>query len=158
GAGAAVLQPSGDNARGIIATKLYSDGTKYDYILSHDGPQNGYRGYTTMMGRAVFKYAIEYMTISINEILEENNMTMRDIDWIVPHQANKRILESLCKLKDFPMEKVVISIQEHANTSAASIPLAMSQAIESGQIKKGDTLLLTALGAGLSWGSAIIKL
>ncbi len=160
GAGAMLLQSSHeDTSNGIIATKLYSDGekSKHDYILANQGEQNDHRGYLTMNGKPVFKYAIEYMAMSMNEILAENNMTMDDIDWIVPHQANRRILESLCKMKDFPIEKVILYIHEHANTSSASIPLAMKCAIDDGKIKKGDTLLLTALGAGLTWGSAIIK-
>ena len=158
GAGAFVLQNS-NNAKdlGIIATKLYSDGSKYDYILANQGPQNNNRGYLTMAGKAVFKYAIEYMAMSMDEILQENGMTMDDVDWIVPHQANRRILESLCKMRGFPIEKVIMSIKDHANTSSASIPLAMKDAIDSGKIKRGDVLLLTALGAGLVWGSAIIK-
>ena len=94
---------------------------------------------------------------ALAKILQENGMTMDDVDWIVPHQANRRILESLCKMKGFPIEKVIMSIHDHANTSSASIPLAMKDAIDSGKIKRGDELLLTALGAGLVWGSAIIK-
>ena len=159
GAGALILQSSNDTSSktGIIATKLYTDGSKYDYILSNQGPQNDHRGFLTMAGKSVFKYAIEYMAKSMDEILAENNMTIDDIDWIIPHQANKRIIESLCKMKNFPIEKMILSIHEHANTSSASIPLAMKEAIDSGKIKRGDTLLLTAIGAGLVWGSAIIK-
>ncbi len=97
------------------------------------------------------------MAMSMNEILAENNMTMNDIDWIVPHQANRRILESMCKMRDFPLEKVIITTQKHANTSSASIPLALRDALDKGAIKPGDTLLFTALGAGLTWGSAIVK-
>lgn len=160
GAGAFVLQQSDDDDSGIIATKLYSNGEddKFNSIVSHNGPQNDHRGYVTMAGRTVFKYAIDYMAMSMNEILEENNMTMDDIDWIIPHQANKRILESMCKMRDFPIEKVIITTQEHANTSSASIPLALRDALDKGTVKKGDTLLFTALGAGLVWGSAIVRL
>lgn len=158
GAGAVVLNGSENSDGGIIATKLLSDGTKFDFIVSENGPQNNHRGSVSMMGRAVFKYAIEYMADSMEDILKENNMTLDDIDWIVPHQANRRIIESLCKLRGFPSEKVVISIHDHANTSAASIPLAIKYGIEEGKIKKGQTLLLTAFGAGLTWGSAIVKL
>ncbi|MDR1365329.1 MAG: ketoacyl-ACP synthase III, partial [Holosporales bacterium] len=160
GAGAVLLQPSDDTSRGIISTMLYSNGKpeKYDSILSHSGSQNGNRGYVTMVGRSVFKYAIEYMSSSMTEILDENGMTLDDVDWIIPHQANKRILESMCKMKDFPIEKVVITTQRHANTSSASIPLALKDMIDCGKIKQGDTLLFTALGAGLVWGSSIVKL
>ncbi|MDR0695492.1 MAG: ketoacyl-ACP synthase III [Holosporales bacterium] len=161
GAGAFVLQTVDDPAAGgIIATKLYSDGTeaKYNSILSHGGPQNGNRGYITMVGRAVFKYAIDCMASSMNEILEENKMTIDDIDWIIPHQANKRILESMCKIRDFPIEKLIVTTQEHANTSSASIPLALSQAMADGKVKSGDTLLFTAMGAGLVWGASIVRI
>ena len=111
-----------------------------------------------MAGRTVFKYAIDYMAMSMNEILNENGMTMDDIDWIIPHQANRRILESMCKMRDFPIDKVIITTQHHANTSSASIPLALRDALEQGMVKRGDTLLFTALGAGLTWGSAIVKI
>jgi 3-oxoacyl-[acyl-carrier-protein] synthase-3 len=159
GAGAFALKNVDGSEKGIISTKIYSDGTdvKYNSILSHSGPQNGYRGYTTMVGRAVFKYAIDCMATSMHEILKENHMTLDDIDWIIPHQANKRILESMCKLKGFPLEKLVITTQEHANTSSASIPLALAQALEDGRVKSGDTLLFTAMGAGLVWGAAIVR-
>ena len=160
GAGALVLQSSNDDSSGILATKLYSNGEeeKFNAILSHNGPQNDHRGYVTMAGRTVFKYAVEYMAQSMKEILSENNMTIDDIDWIIPHQANKRILDTICKMHDFPIEKMIITTENHANTSSASIPLALSETMDKGTIKKGDTLLFTALGAGLVWGSAIVKL
>ena len=160
GAGAFVLRASEDDSSGIIATKLYSNGEeeKFNSIVSHNGPQNDHRGYVTMAGRTVFKYAIDYMAMAMNEILAENNMTIDDIDWIIPHQANRRILESMCKMRDFPIEKVIITTGEHANTSSASIPLALRDAMDKGTIKSGDTLLFTALGAGLVWGSAIVRL
>ena len=158
GAGAVVLNGADVSDEGVLATKLYSDGTKYDFIVSNNGPQNDHRGSISMMGQSVFKYAIEYMADSMDDILKENNMAIDDIDWIVPHQANRRILESLCKMRNFPVEKVIMSIHEHANTSAASIPLAIKYGMEDGRIRKGDKLLLTALGAGLTWGSAIVKL
>jgi len=160
GAGAFVLQNSDDNSRGIVATKLYSNGEeeKYNYLLAHSSLQKTDHNYITMAGRSVFKYAIEYMAMAMTEILKENDMTMDDIDWIIPHQANKRILESMCKIKDFPIEKVIITTETHANTSSASIPLALDNAIKKGTVKKGDMLLFTALGAGLTWGSTIVRL
>ena len=162
GAGAMLLDTTEDKDTdtGIIATKLYSNGEeeKYNSILAHNGEQNGNRGYITMAGRTVFKYAIDYMAMSMNEILEETNMTIEDIDWIMPHQANRRILESMCKMRDFPLEKVIITTQKHANTSSASIPLALRDALDKGTVKQGDTLLFTALGAGLTWGSAIVRI
>lgn len=160
GAGAMLLEATEDKDTGIIATKLYSNGEeeKYNSILAHNGEQNGNRGYITMAGRTVFKYAIDYMAMSMNEILDKTNMTIDDIDWIIPHQANRRILESMCKMRDFPLEKVIITTQEHANTSSASIPLALRDALDKGTVKQGDTLLFTALGAGLTWGSAIVRI
>ncbi len=160
GAGAMLLEQTEDDNTGIIATKLYSNGEeeKYSSILAHNGEQNGNRGYITMAGRSVFKYAIDYMAMSMNEILAENGMTIDDIDWIIPHQANRRILESMCKMRDFPLEKVIITTQEHANTSSASIPLALKDAMDGSTVKSGDTLLFTALGAGLTWGSAIVRI
>lgn len=160
GAGAMLLEEAEDSQTGIIATKLYSNGEdeKFNSILAHNGEQNGNRGYITMAGRTVFKYAIDYMAMSMKEILDENNMTISDIDWIIPHQANRRILESMCKMRDFPIEKVIITTQEHANTSSASIPLALRDALDKGKVNQGDTLLFTALGAGLTWGSAIVRI
>lgn len=160
GSGAFVLQNFEDNSKGIIATKLYSNGEeeKYNYLLAYSSLQKADKNYITMSGRSVFKYAIEYMAMSMTEILKENNMTIDDIDWIIPHQANKRILESMCKMKNFPIEKAIVTTETHANTSSASIPLALDYAIAKGIVKKGDTLLFTALGAGLTWGSAIVRL
>ena len=115
-------------------------------------------GHMTMKGSEVFKNAVKFMGESINNILKKNNMTINDIDWIVPHQANARIIKSLCEVNNYPIEKAIISIQDHANTSSATIPLAIKYGIDNKKIKPGNTLLLTALGAGLTWGSAIIKI
>lgn len=158
GAGACIIEKCSDDSSGIIATKLYSDGSKHNFIIANQGPQNNHRGYLTMAGRPVFKNAIECMHQSIKEIMDENNMTYDDIDWIIPHQANRRIIESMSSMKNIPMEKIIISIEDHANTSSASIPLALKEEMEKGRIKKGQIILITALGAGLVWGSALIKL
>jgi 3-oxoacyl-[acyl-carrier-protein] synthase-3 len=158
GAGSCIIKESDDPNRGIISTKLHSDGSKYDLITIENNAGNNARGYFVMQGRPVFKCAVEYMADSMEDILSENNMTIDDIDWVIPHQANRRILETLCKMRGFPIEKFIISIQDHANTSSASIPLALNDAINSGKVKKGDILLLTALGAGIVWGSAIVRL
>ena len=160
GAGAMLLEATQTDNDGIIATKLYANGEneKYNSILAHNGEQNGNRGYITMVGRSVFKYAIDCMAMSMNDILQENDMTLDDVDWIIPHQANRRILESMSRMHDFPMEKIIITTQDHANTSSASIPLALHEGLAKGTIKKGSTLLFSALGAGLTWGSAIVKI
>lgn len=167
GAGAVVLQNSEMLSIGvdkkdssILAIKLYANGEleKYEYIMTHNSAHNDHRGYIAMSGSHVFKHAIDGMAEAIGGILKENNMTLDDIDWIVPHQANKRIIESMCKLKNFPMEKVILTIHDHANTSSASIPLAISAAIADKRIKKGDVLLLVAFGAGFVYGAAIVKI
>jgi 3-oxoacyl-[acyl-carrier-protein] synthase-3 len=98
------------------------------------------------------------MMASITDILSENNMTIDEIDWIIPHQANRRILESMCKMNNLPISKMIITTKDHANTSSASIPLALRDSIDKGIVKRGDTLLFTALGAGLVWGSAIVRI
>ncbi|MDR1488486.1 MAG: ketoacyl-ACP synthase III [Holosporales bacterium] len=159
GAGSCIVKENDDDDDcGIIATKLYADGTKPNLITIENSEKNNNHGHLTMQGRAVFKYAIEYMYKSMIEILEENCTTFDDIDWIIPHQANRRILESMSKMKGVPFEKIAITINEHANTSSASIPLVIDTYIKSGKIKKGDKLLLSAIGAGLVYGSALIKL
>lgn len=149
GAGSCIVSAN-QNQTGIISTKLYADGDKYDQIIVNK--------YISMNGQAVFKSAIKCMSSAMQAILEENNMTINDIDWIIPHQANARIITSLCELNNYPIEKTIISIQNQANTSSATIPLAMDFGIANNKIKSGDTLLLTSIGAGLTWGSAIIKL
>ena len=158
GAGSCIVKRADNDEHRIIATKLYSDGDKYDQIVIHNSEKNNCMGHMTMKGSEVFKSAIRCMADSINNILCENNMTIGDMDWIVPHQANARIIKSLCELNGFPLEKAIISLQNHANTSSATIPLAIEHGINVGKIKSGDMLLLTAMGAGLTWGSAIVKL
>jgi 3-oxoacyl-[acyl-carrier-protein] synthase-3 len=159
GAGACIIKEGGpEDESGIIDIKLFSDGNKYDFITIANSEKNENRGYMTMQGRAVFKYAVEYMYDSMISILEKNNMTFDDIDWIIPHQANRRVLESMSKMKGVPLEKIILTIDKHANTSSASIPLAMKSSMDQGIIKKNNTLLLTAIGAGLTWGSAIVKI
>jgi 3-oxoacyl-[acyl-carrier-protein] synthase-3 len=154
GAGACILEESSDD-RGLIATKLYCDGSKHDLILACRGPQNDHRGYTSMVGRAVFKHGIELMYRSIYCILKDVGMSYNDVDWIIPHQANRRMIESLCSMKGVPIEKILFSIGDHANTSSASIPLALKKFIDDGVVKTGDVILVTAVGAGLVYGSSI---
>jgi 3-oxoacyl-[acyl-carrier-protein] synthase-3 len=159
GAGACIVKEGrSEDKSGIIDVKLFSDGDKHDLITITNSEKNENRGYMTMQGRAVFKHAIEYMYDSMISILKKNNMTFDDIDWIIPHQANRRVLESMSKMKEVPLEKIILTIDKHANTSSASIPLAMKFSIDQGIIKKNNTLLLTAIGAGLTWGAAIVKI
>ncbi|MCB1579321.1 MAG: ketoacyl-ACP synthase III [Rhodospirillales bacterium] len=162
GAGAIILegQESADDisARGIHSTHLYADGTLRDLLYTDGGPSStGSAGHIVMQGREVFKYAVSFMADVVNEALEENNITADQIDWLVPHQANIRILEATAKKLGLPMDKVVTTVDHHGNTSAASIPLALDEAAADGRIKQGDLLLLEAMGGGLTWGSALVR-
>jgi 3-oxoacyl-[acyl-carrier-protein] synthase-3 len=159
GAGSCIVREADDRALcEIIDIKLYADGSKSGIMSIETSEKNDNRGYFTMQGRAVFKCAIDYMYDAMKAVLAKNNMTFDDVDWIVPHQANRRILEAMHKLNGLPIEKVIITIDEHANTSSASIPLALRKSINDGVIKEGDTVLIAAIGAGLVWGAAILRM
>ena len=149
GAGAVVLKTS--DKPGIIATKLHSDGTYYDHLYAKGGED----GLLKMNGREVYKHAIDKMGGAIIEALEADKKTVADLDWLIPHQANLRIMVSIAEHYGIPVEKVVETVSKHANTSAASIPLAICEA--EGKFKKGDLIVLTALGGGFSWGSALLR-
>ena len=110
-----------------------------------------------MQGREVFKYAVSYMADVVSEVLEHNQITPDQIDWLVPHQANIRIIESTAKKLGMPMDKVVVTVDHHGNTSAASIPLALDEAVSAKRIKQGDMLLIEAMGGGLTWGAALVR-
>ena len=163
GAGALILESdeSGQGAladRGIHSTHLYANGKQRDLLYTDGGVSStGRAGSVVMQGREVFKYAVQYMADVVEEALEENNITSADIDWLVPHQANIRIIEATAKKLGLPMGKVVVSVERHGNTSAASIPLALDEAVRAEKIKKGDLLLLEAMGGGLTWGSALVR-
>lgn len=161
GAGAVVLSAS--NVPGILSTHLHADG-RYDELLHVPaGISRGYdavlagTAYTEMQGNEVFKVAVRTLGRIVDETLAANNMEKSQIDWLVPHQANIRIIEATAKKLDMPMERVVVTVQEHGNTSAASIPLALDVAVRDGRVKAGDVLLLEAFGGGFTWGSALIK-
>ncbi|MBI3772816.1 MAG: ketoacyl-ACP synthase III [Gammaproteobacteria bacterium] len=161
GAGAVVLSAS--EAPGILSTHLHADG-RYDELLHVPaGISRGYdavlagTAYTEMQGSEVFKIAVRTLGRIVDETLAANNMEKSQIDWLVPHQANIRIIEATAKKLDMPMERVVVTVQSHGNTSAASIPLALDVAVRDGRIKAGDVLLLEAFGGGFTWGSALIK-
>ena len=162
GAGAVLLQgeEGGDNvsSRGIHSTHLYAKGEQRDLLYTDGGPSStGTSGHIVMQGREVFKYAVSYMAAAVNEALDKNNVQASEIDWLVPHQANIRIIEATAKKLDMPMEKVVVTVDHHGNTSAASIPLALHEAVADGRIKEGELLLLEAMGGGLTWGSALVR-
>lgn len=157
GAGAVVLQYSDDNA-GIIDSHIYSDGRYYDLLYTDGGvSMNGKSGKLKMKGQEVFKYAVEKMTKSAEEIMFKNDLLAGDIDYFVPHQANIRIIEVIAERLKFDPNKVVKTVTEHANCSAASIPLALDTLKKSNILKKGDILLFSAMGAGVTWGSALVR-
>lgn len=162
GAGAVVLEAhdngAGIDARGIHSTHLCAQGSLRDLLYTDGGPSStGDAGHIVMQGREVFKYAVSYMAEVVNEALEHNNIQPGDVDWLVPHQANIRIIEATAKKLGMGMDKVVVTVDHHGNTSAASIPLALNEAVEDGRIKEGDLLLLEAMGGGLTWGSALVR-
>jgi 3-oxoacyl-[acyl-carrier-protein] synthase-3 len=158
GAGAVVLSASVEKSdRGVLSTHLFSDGSLKDLLYTKGGPGCGEFGYIHMAGREIFKLAVEKLGVAINEALVQNNLKKEDIDWFIPHQANYRIINALAEHFDLPSEKVVITIDTHGNTSAASIPLALHVAVTDGRIKKGDLLVFEAMGGGLTWGSALVR-
>ncbi len=162
GAGAVILEAndsSDTNDRaGVLSTHLYADGNMRDLLYTSGGVSTtGDSGHIIMQGREVFKNAVNLMAAAVNAALDENNLTADDIDWLVPHQANLRIIESTAKKLSMPMERVVVTVQNHGNTSAASIPLAFDEAMQAGKIKKGELVLFEALGGGLTWGSALVR-
>ena len=158
GAGAVILGASDDP--GIIHVKLKADGAYLDLLKVPSQIANGVvcgTPYLQMDGPAVFKFAVKSLTKIGEEVLAEANMTAKDIDWVVPHQANQRIIESTVKQLGLSMDKVILTVAEHGNTSAASIPLALDFGIRNGQIKRGQTLLLEGIGGGFAWGAILVK-
>jgi len=164
GAGAAVVGPS-DGRRGIIDTFMKSDG-RLTHLLHMPGGGSKYPAqvaiderlnYLRMEGREVFKYAVTAMGDASNLILERNQLTAGDINLLIPHQANLRIISATAKRVNVPMERVYVNVQEYGNTSAASIPIAMDEALRNGRLKEGDRALLVAFGGGFTWGSAIVQ-
>ena len=163
GSGATVLRGSevaGSNQdRGILSTHIYSDGEYYDMLYVDGGPSTtGTSGYLRMEGKEVFRHAVQRMSEVVETALETNGLKINDVDWLIPHQANKRIMDSIAKKLSFPAEKIVVTVDKQANTSAATIPLALEQAASDGRLKKGNLIALSALGGGFSWGSALFRL
>ncbi|MBL1420316.1 MAG: ketoacyl-ACP synthase III [Alphaproteobacteria bacterium] len=161
GAGAVVLetqQGKGTIAdRGILYSHLRSDGRYEDMLYVDGGPSQGKEGFVKMSGNDVFKHAVKKIGASIEQALTDNNLVSDDIDWFVPHQANKRILDAVAKRIKLDESKVVVTVDKHANTSAASIPLALHEAVKDGRVKKGDLILIEALGGGFTWGSMLFR-
>ncbi len=158
GAGAVILEATNEQNCGIISYSLHSEGSLTDILKTSGGSSfNQKSGFIEMSGREVFKHAVEKMANSVLETLEKVNLTVDDIDLLVPHQANLRILNSVAARLKIPLEKVIITVENHANTSAASIPLALDFANKNHKIKKGDLIVLEALGGGLTWGSIAMR-
>jgi len=160
GAGAVILSKSDpEDGSKIIGIDIYSDGNYLDILKVNGGISSGaLDSKLEMNGQEVYKFAVEQMYSSINNILQRSNLSIENIDWLIAHQANYRILNSLAEKLNISMEKVAITVDIHANTSAASIPLALSRYKELGKIKKSDLLLLAAVGSGMTWGSAVLNL
>lgn len=143
--------------RGIVSTNLYSDGST-DILCTSGGVSSTVdSGKICMNGREVFKHAVDKLASVVEETLEHNHLKISDVDWLIPHQANIRIIESITKKLGFPIEKVINVVEKHANTSAASIPLALDCGVQELKIKYGDTAMLVAIGAGLTWGSVLLQ-
>jgi 3-oxoacyl-[acyl-carrier-protein] synthase-3 len=158
GAAALVLKASDSHPGGVLSTHLYSDGSGYDLLYVDNDIETDYkRGAIVMQGREIFKSAVKKIGEAVEKALIANSLTIADIDWFVPHQANQRIIQGVIDQFHLPSEKVVITVDRHANTSAASIPLALSEAVRDGRIKTGQLVLIEAMGGGLTWGSAIIR-
>ncbi len=157
GAGALVLGAE-ETDKGILATKLHADGRHNDLLFVDGGPSTtGTVGKLRMKGREVFRHAVVNLADVLNEVLEAAGLTSADVDWVVPHQANARILDATAKKLGLPSEKVVVTVDEHANTSAASVPLAFDTAIKDGRIQRGDIVVLEAMGGGFTWGAAALR-
>ena len=161
GAGAVVLEAGvgdGSNAdRGILATDLNSDGRFRDLLYVDGGVSTGTTGHLRMHGKEVFRHAVEKLAKTAHTALEKIGLSGAEVDWIVPHQANLRIIAATAQRMHVPMERVVVTVQDHGNTSAASIPLALSVGRARGQIKRGDLLVTEAIGGGLAWGSVVLR-
>tara|TARA_B100001996_G_scaffold381719_1_gene371744 strand:- start:194 stop:1126 length:933 start_codon:yes stop_codon:yes gene_type:complete len=161
GAGAVILEES--KRPGILSTHIHADGAHQELLSVPAGISSDYnlvksdKAFIKMQGNEVFKVAVNTLGSIVDETLRSNSMSSSEIDWLVPHQANTRIISAMAKKLDMPMDRVVVTVDKHGNTSAASIPLALDVAIQDGRIKENDTLLLPAFGGGFTWGSVLLK-
>ncbi len=157
GAGAVVLRAEESETRGILATRLHADG-QYGDMLYVDGgvSTTGTVGKLRMKGREVFRHAVVNLAAVLGEVLEAAGLTTADVDWVVPHQANARIIDATARKLGLDPARVVMTVDQHANTSAASVPLALDVAVKDGRIKPGDTVVLEAMGGGFTWGAAVL--
>jgi 3-oxoacyl-[acyl-carrier-protein] synthase III len=158
GAGAVVLSAEENSERGILATRLHADGRYSDMLYVDGGPSTtGTVGKVRMQGREVFRHAVTNLASVLGEVMEEVGLTATDIDWVVPHQANRRIIDATAKKLKLDPARVILTVDQHANTSAASVPLALDMAVRDGRIKPGDLCVLEAMGGGFTWGAAVLR-
>ena len=162
GAGAVVLKADADT--GILSTHLHADGNKRDLLCCPVGVSAGFDNSLpnagvriTMAGNEVFKHAVKALDSVVDEALEANGLDKSNLDWLIPHQANLRIIEATAKRLDMPMERVIVTVDRHGNTSAGSVPLALDEAVRSGRVQRGQLLLLEAFGGGFTWGAALLR-
>ena len=161
GAGAVVLKA--DEETGILSTHLHADGSKKELLWNPVGVSVGFKegpsggGTINMKGNDVFKYAVKALDSVVDETLEANGLDKSDLDWLIPHQANLRIIEATAKRLDMSMDQVVVTVDRHGNTSSGSVPLALDEAVRSGRVERGQLLLLEAFGGGFTWGSALLR-
>ena len=159
GGGEANVGETGHNrGRGVLSTHLHSDGSTNDLLYVDGGPSSTQTvGHVRMVGREVYRHAVINLAAIVGEALEANGLAPEDIDWLVPHQANKRILDGTAKRLGLAEEKMVVTVDRHANTSAASIPLALDEAVRDGRIKRGHLVLMEAMGGGLTWAAGLVR-
>ncbi|KGB53322.1 3-oxoacyl-[acyl-carrier-protein] synthase 3 [Sphingopyxis sp. LC81] len=159
GAGAVVLSAKDvEDDQGILATRLHAEGKYADMLYVDGGPSTtGTVGHVRMQGREVFRHAVTNLASVLAEVMADVGLSAESIDWVVPHQANKRIIDATAKKLGLPAERVVLTVDQHANTSAASVPLALDLAVRDGRIKRGDLVVLEAMGGGFTWGAAVLR-
>ncbi|MGL3821599.1 beta-ketoacyl-ACP synthase III [Sphingopyxis sp. R3-92] len=159
GAGAVVLSAKDvDDDQGILATRLHADGRHSGMLYVDGGPSTtGTVGHVRMHGREVFRHAVTNLASVLGEVLEDTDLSPSDVDWVVPHQANRRIIDATAKKLGLDPARVVMTVDQHANTSAASVPLALDLAVRDGRIKRGDLVVLEAMGGGFTWGAAVLR-
>lgn len=158
GAGAIIMEAAEGGDRGVLASSLRSDGSDWDKLYVDGGvSQTQTVGHVRMQGREVFKHAVGKISDVVESVLKDTNHTSDDLDWFVPHQANRRIIDAAGKKLGIPAEKTILTVDKHANTSAASVPLALATAVNDGRIKRGDLVMIEAMGGGFTWGASLIR-
>ena len=158
GAGAIILQAEETEDRGVLSVSLHADGRHNDLLYVDGGPSTtGTVGKLRMKGQEVFRHAVVNLAAVLGEAVAKAGLDMADIDWVVPHQANRRILDATARKLGLSPDKVIVTVDEHANTSAASVPLALDKAVRDGRIKRGDLMVLEAMGGGFTWGAAAVR-